>query len=150
MIPDIWVKALPWLIAAVLAFALAGMTHLYLAERDEFTAFQAQVKQLGEQAEAEKVRIEQDYSENLKKVQANYEQRTVEVRSSAVRTYAGRMRNTSSRSSAVPAIANGIKVDDGASKECVPDRTFIEDASEDALKVEAWREWATLNGVIAQ
>ena len=43
-----WIKALPWAIAALMAFAAAFCLYLYQSERDAFVAFRAEVRAIGE------------------------------------------------------------------------------------------------------
>jgi hypothetical protein len=139
-----WIKAAPWILCGLLLAGLMGMTHLYQSERDDFTAFKAQVVQLGKLAEAEKVRIEKDHLDNLEKVKAQYEKDIPAVRSAAVVAY--KLRYPAASCSALPDVAGGIKLDAGASKERLDDQ-FVADCGDDANKLEAWRAWATLNGV---
>ena len=145
MNPILLLKAAPWIIAAILAAGVALMTHMYMKERDAFTAFRTEIKLLGDQAQAEKTRIEAQYEANLKKVQASYENQIPAIRSGAVANYKLRYPNTSfSCLSDAPA---GQQVANGASQECLPDPAFIANAADDAAKVEAWRSWAALNNV---
>ena len=68
MIPALWIKASPWIVAGVMALVAAMAGKMYLSERDEFTAFRAEVKTLGEAAEREKIAIETERKANLEKV----------------------------------------------------------------------------------
>ena len=60
-------NTLPTLLG-VMALAAAMAGKMYLSERDEFTAFRAEAKTLGEAAEREKVAIETERKANLEKV----------------------------------------------------------------------------------
>ena len=143
MIPSLWLKAAPWIIAAAMALAAVMAGKMYLSERDEFTAFRSEVKTLGEVAEREKQAIEKERNANLEKVK-EYEKNLPAIRSAAVSAY--RLRYKSASCSTLPRTAASVKVDDGASKESM-DAEFIENCSDDAAKLEAWREWGRLNVV---
>ena len=143
MIPSLWLKAAPWIIAGVMALAAAMAGKMYLSERDEFTAFRAEAKTLGESAEREKVAIETERKANLEKVK-EYERNIPSIRSAAVDAY--RLRYANANCSPLPIPSAGIKVDDGAGKKSMAD-SFVADCGEDAAKLEAWREWGRLNGV---
>ena len=143
MIPSLWLKAAPWIIAGVMALAAAVAGKMYLSERDEFTAFRAEVKILGEVAEREKIAIETERKSNLEKVK-EYERNLPAIRSAAVAAY--RLRYPNSNCSAVPVTSSGIKLDDGTGKKSMDD-SFIADCGDDAAKLEAWREWGRLNSI---
>lgn len=145
MNPLMLLKAAPWIIAGILALGVALMAHLYLKERDAFTAFRAEVKTLGEAAEAEKVRIQAAYDENLKKVKEQNENQLPRVRRDAVAAY--KLRYPTSSCGSVSDPASSQQVDDGTVAKCVPDAAFIEAAAEDALKLDAWQSWAILNQI---
>lgn len=132
-------------IGAVLALCLALMTHQYMKERDAFTAFRAEVKTLGEAAQAEKDRIQAAHDENLKKVTETYEKQIPAIRNGAVAAY--KLRYPNSSCSSVSGVPASQQVDDGAVAKCVPDAAFIEAAAEDSLKLDAWQSWAILNQI---
>jgi hypothetical protein len=141
MIPSLWLKAAPWIIAGVMALAAAMAGKMYLSERDEFTEFRAEVKTLGEAAELEKIDIETERKANLEKVK-EYERNLPAIRNAAVAAY--RLRYPNASCSTMPVTSDGIKMDDGASKESM-DAEFIKNCSDDAAKLEAWREYGILN-----
>lgn len=143
MIPSLWLKASPWIIAAAMALAAAMAGKMYLSERDEFTAFRAEVKTLGEAAEREKVAIETERKANLEKVK-EYERNIPSIRSAAVDAY--RLRYANANCSALPVSSASLKVDDGSSQKSMDD-SFIADCGDDAAKLEAWREWGRLNSI---
>lgn len=140
-----WLKIAPWIIAAVMALAAVGAGNAYLGERDEFTTYRTLVESLGKKAAEDKKRIEAQQAENLEKVK-KYEKDIITLRSNAAANY--RMRFDASGST-VPDASSGIKMDDGTSKKSMVD-SFAKDCGEDAAKLEAWREWARLNGVVAE
>lgn len=137
------------IVIGVLVAATGLMTNLYVGKRDELIAFTAQVKQAGEAQKVETQKREVQFKETLKTIKDQYETTIPEIRANAVTNYlaAHRVRNPSPRSSTVPKASRSVQVDDGAKLECVPDGAFIENAAEDALKLEAWQDWAKLNGV---
>lgn len=142
MISTLWIKALPWAIAALMAFAAAFCLHLYQSERDAFTTHRAKVTAI---AEAQQAQIEKDKKqaeENLKQVRRDYEDRIPGIRDTAVRNY--RMRNPYTCSSAVPGNAASQQVDDGAGKEPVADE-FVRACAEDSAKVGAFQDYCKRN-----
>ena len=141
MIPSLWIKAAPWIIAGVMALAAAMAGKMYLSERDEFTAFRSEVKTLWESAEREKIAIETERKANLEKVK-EYERNIPAIRSASVAAY--RLRYPNASCSTMPRTAASVKMDDGASKESM-DAEFIQNCSDDAAKLEAWREYGRLN-----
>ena len=143
MTPSLWLKASPWIIAAAMALAAAVAGKMYLSERDEFTAFRAEVKILGEVAELEKIDIETERKANLEKVK-EYERNLPSIRSAAVAAY--RLRYANASCSALPVSSASLKVDDGTGKKSMDD-SFIADCGDDAAKLEAWREWGRLNSI---
>lgn len=143
MTPSLWLKASPWIIAAAMALAAAMAGKMYLSERDEFTAFRAEVKTLGEVAEREKITIESERKANLEKVK-EYEKNLPDIRNAAVAAY--RLRYPNANCSTMPVHAAGLKVDDGTGKKSMDD-SFIADCGDDAAKLEAWRAWGRLNSI---
>jgi len=139
-----WLKAAPWILVILLLLGMATTTHLYMSERDAFTALKAQIKLLSEQAVAENARVKKLYSENLDKVKADYEKNIPTVRTYAVSNY--RLRYPTASCSTVPGAPSSEQVDDGAGKERLVDK-FPADCGDDANKLEAWRAWATLNQI---
>ncbi len=141
MIPSLWIKAAPWIIAAAMALAAVMAGKMYLSERDKFTAFRAEVKTLGEATEREKIAIETERKANLEKVK-EYERNIPAIRSAAVAAY--RLRYKSASCSTLPVSSASLKVDDGSSQKSMDD-SFIADCGDDAAKLEAWLEWGRLN-----
>jgi len=137
------------IVIGVLVAATGLMTNLYVGKRDELIAFTAQVKQAGEAQKVETQKREVQFKETLKVIKDQYENTIPEIRANAVTNYlaAHSVRNPSPRSRPVPKTSSSVQVDDSAKLECVPDGAFIENAAEDALKLEAWQDWAKLNGV---
>lgn len=142
MIQTLWVKALPWLIAALMAGLAAACLHLYQSERDALVAFRAEVKAIGEAQQAQVEKDKQQAEENLRQVRKDYEDRIPAIRDAAVRTY--RMRYPDAGSCPVPGNAAGQQVDDGAGKEPVADE-FVRACAEDAAKVTAWQDYCKRN-----
>ena len=115
-----------------------------------FDKFALDTYNTGLKAEAKKQEDEQKAKDNLKKVQADHEKQIPTIRARAVANYLAAHSmpddsGTSTGSGSVRENGAGIRLDDGAGKECVLDQGFIEDAAEDASKVEAWRAYCTLN-----
>ena len=115
-----------------------------------FDKFALDTYNTGLKAEAKKQEDEQKARDNLKKVQADHEKQIPTIRARAVANYLAAHRmpdgtGESSGSGSVREDGAGIRLDDGAGKKCVLDQGFIEDAAEDASKVEAWRAYCTLN-----
>ena len=137
-----WIKALPWAIAALMAFAAAYCLHLYQSERDAFTTYRAKVEAI---AEAQQAQIEKDKrqaEQNLRQVRKDYEDRIPDIRDAAVRAY--RLRYPNTCSGAVPGNAASVQVDDGAGKEPVADE-FVRACAEDAAKVTAFQDYCKRN-----
>lgn len=115
-----------------------------------FDKFTIDTKDAGLKAEAKKQEDEQKAKDNLKKVQADHEKQIPTIRARAVANYlaAHRMPDDAGESAGGGPVREdgaGIRLDDGAGKECVLDEAFIANAAEDAAKVEAWRSYCTLN-----
>ena len=138
-----------WLAAlALMGIALGVMTDLYLAKRDELTAFTAQVEQAARDATTEKERIEKRHSDNLEQVRKDHEARLPEIRAGAVANYRSHHRvpkPAASSGVAVPGDGPGVSLDDAVERQCVPDNAFIENAAEDAEKLDAWIDWCQRN-----
>lgn len=144
-------RSLPYIIIVVLVVAHAWTTNLYLGKRDQLAALTASTQALGQAAQkiVEEKKIE--HANNLQTVKENYENHVPTIRADAVRNYLAahhrRVRVERAGGGALPRDAPGEQVDDRASKELVPDSAFIEDAAEDALKLNAWQEWSRLNAI---
>ena len=136
------------IVIGVLALALTGVTRLYFGERDALSAQTAAVEQAARDAQAEKVRIEQQHAANLAQVRKDHEAQIPIVRANAVANYraAHRVSKPAADNVSVPGDSPGIRVDDAAERQCVPDDTFISDAAEDAEKLAAWQDWCKRNG----
>ena len=142
MIPTLWIKALPWAIAALMAFAAAFCLHLYQSERDTFVAFRAEVTAIAEAQQAQVEKDKQQAEENLRQVRKNYEDRIPDIRDAAVRAY--RLRYPNTCGSPVPGTSTSVQVDDGAKQELVVDE-FIQSCAEDAAKVTAFQDYCKRN-----
>ena len=137
-----WIKALPWAIAALMAFAAAFCLHLYQSERDAFTTYRAKVEAIAEAQQAQIEKDKQQAEQNLRQVRKDYEDRIPDIRGAAVRAYRLRCPNTCS--GAVPGNAASVQVDDGAGKEPVADE-FVRACAEDAAKVTAFQDYCKRN-----
>ena len=137
-----WIKALPWAIAALMAFAAAFCLHLYQSERDAFTTYRAKVEAIAEAQQAQIEKDKQQAEENLRQVRKDYEDRIPDIRDAAVRAY--RLRYPNTCSGAVPGNAASVQVDDGAKQEPVADE-FIQSCAEDAAKVTAFQDYCKRN-----
>ena len=152
MNPISLIKAAPWVIAAVLVILLGVMTNRYLGKRDElsvmttrYNAFVGATEVIGKQAEEDKKAQETEHEQNLTQVKANHEEQIPQIRADAVTNYIAthpasvqHRTSTSTGSGYVRGNGSGVRLDDGVSKECIPDEGFIQDAAEDAAKVAAW------------
>ena len=139
-----------WLLAnwklvaiGILSLALALTFKLYRNEVEKYALFRAQVATLGEQAKAEKKRIETEHAKVTKEIGDAWAKNLDSVRNNAVTRY--RLRDNPGRGF-MPGLTLRPQEPDGASKEqmdsCTPDEQFIRDAAEDAAKVTAWQDWA--------
>ena len=137
-----WIKALPWGIAALMAFAAAFCLHLYQSERDAFVAFSAEVKAIGEAQQAQVEKDKQQAEDNLRQVRKDYEDQIPSIRDAAVRNY--RLRYPYACGCSVPGASASQQVDDGASKEPVADE-FVRACAEDAAKVTAFQDYCKRN-----
>lgn len=134
-----------WLLAnwklvaiGILSLALALTFKLYRNEVEKYALFRAQVAVLGEQAKAEKKRIETEHAKVTKEIGDAWAKNLDAVRNNAVARY--RMRDNPGRGF-MPGLTLRPQEPDGACKEQVADG-FIADAAEDAAKVGAWQDWA--------
>ena len=137
-----WIKALPWAIAALMAFAAAFCLHLYQSERDAFTTYRAKVEAIAEAQQAQIEKDKQQAEQNLRQVRKDYEEKLPAIRDAAVRAY--RLRYPNTCSGAVPGNAASVQVDDGAKQEPVADE-FIQSCAEDAAKVTAFQDYCKRN-----
>ena len=137
-----WIKALPWAIAALMAFAAAFCLHLYQSERDAFTTYRAKVVAIAEAQQAQVEKDKKQAEENLRQVRKDYEDRIPDIRDAAVRAY--RLRYPNTCSGALPGNAASVQVDDGAGKEPVADE-FVRACAEDAAKVTAFQDYCKRN-----
>ena len=118
--------------------------------QQDFDKFALDTYNTGLKAEAKRIEDEQKARDNLKKVKADHEKQIPTIRARAVANYLAAHRlpdnpGASAGSGSVRQDGAGLRLDDGASKKCVLDQRLIEDAAEDAAKVEAWRAYCTLN-----
>ena len=137
-----WIKALPWGIAALMAFAAAFCLRLYQSERDAFTTYRAKVAAIAEAQQAQIEKDKQQAEQNLRQVRKDYEDRIPDIRDAAVRAY--RLRYPNTCSGAVPGTSTSVQVDDGAKQEPVADE-FIQSCAEDAAKVTAFQDYCKRN-----
>ena len=122
--------------------------------QQDFDKFALDTYNTGLKAEAKKQEDEQKARDNLKKVKADHEKQIPSIRAGAVANYLARsVRDNAAAnpgSGAVQGNGAGIRLDDGTGKECLAGQGFIEDAAEDAAKVEAWRAYCTLNNCLVE
>ncbi len=137
-----WIKALPWAIAALMAFAAAFCLHLYQSERDAFVAFRAEVRAIGEAQQAQVEKDKKQAEENLSQVRKDYEDKLPAIRDAAVRNY--RLRYPYTCGGPVPGASASQQVDDGAKQEPVADE-FVRACAEDAAKVTAFQDYCKRN-----
>lgn len=135
-----------WKLIAIAALVAgnAFFFHLWQSTKDDYLTYAGGVTAVAKQAIADKERIESERDENLKKVK-EHEANLPAVRAGAVAAYLRMHPSTSC--SAMPGIAQGKQANDGAGKECVPDAAFIEDAADDADKINEWIMWAVRNKI---
>ena len=115
-----------------------------------FDKFALDTYNTGLKAEAKRLRDEADQLKNLKKVQADHEKQIPTIRARAVANYLAAHSmpddsGTSTGSGSVRGDGAGIRLDDDAKRQCLPDEAFIRDAAEDAAKLEAWQRYCRMN-----
>lgn len=137
-----WIKALPWAIAALMAFAAAFCLHLYQSERDAFATYRAKVVAIAEAQQAQVEKDKKQAEENLRQVRKDYEDRIPDIRDAAVRAY--RLRYPNAGRCPMPGTSTSVQVDDGAKQEPVADE-FIQSCAEDAAKVTAFQDYCKRN-----
>ena len=137
-----WIKALPWAIAALMAFAAAFCLHLYQSERDAFTTYRAKVVAIAEAQQAQVEKDKKQAEENLRQVRKDYEDRIPDIRDAAVRAY--RLRYPNAGRCPMPGTSTSVQVDDGAKQEPVADE-FVRACAEDAAKVTAFQDYCKRN-----
>ncbi len=149
MNPLVFFRSAPYIVIALLGAALIWTTGMYHSERDNRVALTASVQALGEAAKAHVEEVEKQSEANLKTVKEHHESLEPTIRADAVRNYRlahpERVRVVRTSGGTLPGIAPGIKLDDEAKSELVPDSALIENCAEDALKLSAWQEWCQLN-----
>ena len=139
----IWIKAFPWILCLLLLLGLAGMTHLYMGERDELTKYKATVIQMGEDAKAAVLLKEKEGQDNLTQLKADHEKDIPAIAANAVAAY--KLRYPANRC-AVPSNGSGLKLDDGKKQELIPvGPEFIQECANDSNKVGAFIEYCSLN-----
>lgn len=134
---------------AVLSVALAVVTGAYLNKRDQYAALEGVTRAMGVAAEKAVAAKEAEGQANLVKIKEDHESKVPEIRAGAVAAYiaARRLRSTTASGGAVPNPGASQPMDDGEVSQCVPDATLIESAAEDAAKLDAWQDYARLNGI---
>jgi len=147
--------AIKWLVSnwriVVFAALVAGNAlfyNLWQSEKTEYLQYASGVTAVAKQAIDDKERTEQERDANLKKVK-EHEAELPSIRAGAVAAYiaAHRMPNKPGQG-AMPGITQGKQANDGAGKESVSDLSgFIEDAADDADKIDQWQEWAIRNKI---
>ena len=120
----------------------------------KYTSFVAQTKAEGEAAQKDKIRIEAEHQTNLEVIRNEYNDKLPQVRNNAVRNYlathTGMSVNKNTSGGSLSGSSGSTKGTNGASQEqgtalCEPDKSFIQDAADDASKIGSWQKWATLN-----
>ena len=159
MNPLLLTKALPWVLAVAVALGLALglMTNLYLEKRDalaiektRFDTFVAGVERKGRDAEAEKARKDAEHKQTLAQIKETHESQIPRVRADAVANYRAsiglRQRSaTNPGSGELRGNGAGVRLDDGAQRQCVLDETLIQNAAEDAAKLGAWQQYCRMS-----
>lgn len=142
-------QAWPYLLAGTVGFSLAwGLQGLRLDSlQNAFDAYHNEVKAQSAEAFAHKVEIERQQKANLDKVKGEYEANLPAVRAGAVSAYLERLRKSGAGGGAMRGITVSLPAHDGAAPECFPDREFVADCSDDALKVQEWQAWAKRNNI---
>lgn len=128
-------------IAATVVWQVQGVR--LQAAHNDLQAFKAAVAAEASAAAARNVIVEREQRENLAKIRKDYESKISAVRHDALAAY--RLHLATSGSSALSAASLGLKVDDGAVSQCLPD--FIENAAECELKLGAWQEYGRVNKI---
>ena len=129
--------------------ALVGLFYnLWLGARDDLAGFKAQIAQSAAYAEEENARMLRVQLANLNVLKVDYEATLHQVRSDAIANYlARRVRTKPVGEAGMPATSPGIKLDDGAAKECGFDSAIVQDAADDAHKLTAWQTYSKQNHI---
>ena len=139
-----WVKAVPWVVAVIFGLAAASATHMYLNERDEFTAYRSKAEQQAADDEAAVKEAKDRGEKNLQQLKDDYETKLPAVRSGAVNAYC--LRHPTLCRPAACADAASQPVDDGAEQKPVAcEREFIRTAAEVAAKLGAFQDYCKRN-----
>lgn len=111
--------------------------------------FVAEVRAEGAAAEATAKVTEERYKQTLKEINDVWNSKLPKVRDNAVRAYlaAHSVSTGGSGSCQVSTTTDSPQSSNATGKECVPDERFIQDASEDALIIQQWQDWATGNNL---
>jgi hypothetical protein len=134
------------IVIGVLSALVVMFYNLWLGARDDLASFKGQIAQSAADAEAENARMLRVQLANLNVLKVDYEAKLPQVRSDAIANYlARRVRTKPAGETGVPSTGTGIKVDDGTSKESIPDPSFIADCAEDAHRLTAWQQYGRMN-----
>lgn len=136
--------------ATVLIGAVVNFYVLWQFEKSDFAEFKLHIEIEARKAEEKAREINALHEKTLKEVKNDYEKKLPSVRAGAVAAYRATHPGwmlPPAGSSQVPGDAGSAEGSNGAGEECVLDEPFISDAAEDALKINAWQEWARKNNL---
>ena len=112
------------------------------AKTAQYDQLKAEVKVLGEQAKAEKVKTEAAQRKIFEEIVDGYEDELNSARAGAVAKF--RMRYPTASSSTVSGATLRPPAVDGTGEKRLADcpREFVEDSAQDALTIRTWQDWA--------
>lgn len=132
------------LIGALLALVTL-FYNLWRSAHDDLIAFKSGVAAVAAAQEAENARMLRVQLANLNVLKVDYESKLPQVRSDAVANYLRRLPKPATSGSQVPGTSPGVRLDDGAGKECGFDSALVQDAADDAQKLTAWQRYGQMN-----
>ena len=140
----IWIKAAPWLVCLALILALMSMTHLYMAERDEFTKFKAAAEQAGKDGKEREDKLRDDHKGNLIELEKIHGKDKDIAIADAVRNY--RLRHPNTDSGRLCGASPSETLGDGTEPELVSvEPAFIRECAKDSGKVNYFQDYCIRN-----
>lgn len=134
------------ILIAILIAGVCIFAELWDSARSDLIEYKASIAQMATDVEAENAKAARVHLQNLEILRKDYEINVPEIRRGAVTAYLARLHAVAG-TSGVSGTGPGIKLDDGAVSQCVPDEQFIQDAAEDATKIAAWQQYGKLNHI---
>ena len=142
--------------------ALVASTTLFFGlwrhESNAFSAYQTSIKVAGEVAKVEAKRVNDLHQKTLEDVSNAWNSQLKPARDGAVAAYLNHQRVFPSTDQVrLSSAGDGSKGTDATGPErvapdagqvtCQPDAGLIQDSAQDALMIQKWQEWATLNAL---